>query len=93
MAAKKDVTPTASYKVGALCVRLLFSAKFNTSVLKGQAEKELLYLDVFAVRRPSKAQEKIKDGERKEERKRERKESEKEGNKGEVKGSKEKEEK
>lgn len=38
------------------------------SILTGQAEKEFLYLDIFAVRRPSKAQEKIKDGEKKEER-------------------------
>lgn len=38
------------------------------SILTGQAEKEFLYLDMFAVRRPSKAQEKIKDGEKKEER-------------------------
>lgn len=53
MAAKIDVTPTASYKVGTLCVKLLFSAKFNTSVLKGQAEKEFLYLGIFAVRSPS----------------------------------------
>lgn len=93
MAAKKDVTPTASYKVGTLCVRLLFSARFNTSIVKGQAEKEFLYLDIFAVRGPSKAQEKIKSGERKEKRKRERKESEKKRTKGEGKGNKGKEEK
>lgn len=86
MAAKKDVTHTASYKVGALCVRLLFSAKFNTSILKGQAENEFLYLDIFTVRRPSKAQEKIKGGERKGVRKRERKEKGKEAKEKKKKG-------
>lgn len=37
-------------------MRLIFSAKFNTSTLKGQAEKKFLYLDIFAVKRFSKAQ-------------------------------------
>lgn len=51
---KKDVAPTASYKVGTLCVRQRFSAKFNTSTPKKQVEK-FLYLDIFAVRRSCKA--------------------------------------
>lgn len=48
------MAPTASYKVGTLCVRQRFSAKFNTSTPKKQVE-EFLYLDIFAVRRSCKA--------------------------------------
>lgn len=46
----------------------MFSAKFNTSTLKGQAEKEFLYLDIFAVRWFSKAQAKKERKERKKKR-------------------------
>lgn len=51
---KKDVATAASYKVGTLCVRQRFSAKFNTSTPKKQVE-EFLYLDIFVVRRSCKA--------------------------------------
>jgi len=34
----------------------MFSAKFNTSTLKGHGGKELLYLDIFAIGRFRKEQ-------------------------------------